>query len=180
MGLLDNVQLLAKYNQSMNRKLYDTARRLSPQALAEDRKAFFKSIIGSLNHILVADIIWLKRFAHSSRCSALDPIISLPQPLGLDEIRFAQLGPLALERQRLDGIICDWTTELTDADLIQPLAYRNTKGQDFVKPLDSLIVHFFNHQTHHRGQVTTLLSQEGLDVGVTDLLALIPEAAGRA
>jgi uncharacterized damage-inducible protein DinB len=57
------------------------------------------------------------------------------------------------------------------------LTYANSKGVVSSKPFFGIVMHFFNHQTHHRGQATTLLSQAGVDVGVTDLMALIPDAA---
>lgn len=72
-------------------------------------------------------------------------------------------------------MIINWVAALTDDELSTTLSYHNTKGVASKRRYSSLVVHFFNHQTHHRGQTTTLLSQAGVDVGVTDLLALIPE-----
>ena len=74
----------------------------------------------------------------------------------------------------LDGVIERWVKSLTDSDLSQVLCYTTSKGARVCKRFSGLVLHFFNHQTHHRGQVTTLLSQFGKDVGVTDLLALLP------
>ena len=76
----------------------------------------------------------------------------------------------------LDAVIKDWAAALTDAELASALDYANVKGVSASKRFGSLVVHFFNHQTHHRGQTTTLLYQAGVDVGLTDLLALIPSA----
>jgi uncharacterized damage-inducible protein DinB len=181
MTLLNHVNLMAQYNQWMNEQVYGAADRLSPAALHQDQRAFFRSIIGTLNHILVADLIWLGRFAtHPTPFPALAGVrdsvqTAGHQPLALDDLMYRDFSELDQARQNLDALICRWCGELTEADLEHPLVYKDTKGVPSVRPLGSLLMHFFNHQTHHRGQVTTLLSQAGIDVGVTDLLALIPD-----
>lgn len=176
-----HITLLAGYNAWMNTKLYDAAARLSPQDLALDRGAFFGSILGTLNHLVVADTIWLKRFAvHPSQDpfqhAALDPVRQLPSPAGLDAVLFTDLAALRQRRTLLDDAISAWTAALTADDLATNLDYATTKGVASSKNLAALLLHFFNHQTHHRGQTTTLLAQAGEDVGVTDLVALIPNA----
>lgn len=180
MDRLGHLRLMAEYNGWMNRKLVAAARRLTAAELTLDRGAFFGSILGTLNHLLVGDTIWLKRFAeHPARFSALDPVRKLPPPSALDQHLFDSLGPLAAHREMLDAAILDWTGALRDADLDQELRYANTKGIFATRSFYALAVHFFNHQTHHRGQATALLNQAGADVGVTDLLALIPDLEPR-
>jgi uncharacterized damage-inducible protein DinB len=180
MSSCEHVTLMARYNAWMNLRLYQAAARLSAAQLAADRKAFFGSILGTLNHLVVADIIWLKRFATlSPDHAALDPVRRLPAPAGLDTILFTDFSRLFEHRKMLDGAIVDWAEALTETDLAQVLHYANTKGVESDQLFSSLVVHFFNHQTHHRGQVSTLLFQAGVDVGVTDLLELIPQAGGR-
>ena len=175
MTLLKPIRLMAQYNQWMNQNLYGAAAKLPVEKLEQDKKAFFGSILGTLNHIMVADIIWLKRFSnHPANHAALDPIRRLESPKSLDEILYLNLKELAQQRTTFDEIIIRWCNELSEEDLGYHLPYKNMKGQPAVKAFGSLLFHFFNHQTHHRGQATTLLSQEGIDVGVTDLLVLIP------
>lgn len=173
--------LLASYNAWMNTKLYDAAVKLSPHELALDRGAFFGSILGTLNHLVVADTIWLQRFAHhptqdAAQHAALDHVRQISSPAGLDEVLFTELALLRQRRTLLDGAISAWTAVLTAEDLAHNLGYANTKGVLNSKNMAALLLHLFNHQTHHRGQVTTLLAQAGVDVGVTDLVALIPNA----
>jgi uncharacterized damage-inducible protein DinB len=169
------VVLMAAYNETMNVKLYEAAGKLSAADLAMDRGAFFGSIIGTLNHIVVGDTLWLKRFAaHPSHPPALEPVRALPQPVALNQVLFTDLGELAARRKVIDAAIKGWAASITVEDLGHILHYANTKGVKSQKRFSSLVLHFFNHQTHHRGQATTLLSQAGQDVGVTDLLALIP------
>jgi uncharacterized damage-inducible protein DinB len=92
-------------------------------------------------------------------------------------VRFPSPAPIKSlldHRTRLDGIVTALGAELSEADLIHTLTYQNSRGV-FRKHFGSLLLHFFNHQTHHRGQASTLLSQAGIDIGVTDLLELISE-----
>ncbi len=170
----DFVTQFAQYNQWMNTKIYSAAAKLSPEELARDRAAFFKSILGTLNHLVVADTLWLQRFAnHPTNFSALVPVIALEKPSALNQIIFSDLAPLTERRQLLDNAINGLAAQLSDADLEQILHYQSTQGVPSQKPFYKILMHFFNHQTHHRGQITTLLTQAGVEVGATDLLLLV-------
>ena len=176
MTTLTHVRLLASYNSWMNVKVYDAAAKLPVPELALDCGAFFKSIIGTLNHIAVADTIWLKRFAaHPARHPELNALRATTMPVSLDQILFTELGALREHRAALDSAIERWAAALTAQDLEHVLHYANMKGVPAQKHFGTLLIHFFNHQTHHRGQASTLLFQAGQDIGVTDLLALIPD-----
>lgn len=178
MTLLNHLRLMAKYNQWMNQSLYKAAYSLPEAKLKADKQAFFGSIFGTLNHILVGDIIWLKRFAkHPTNHLSLEEIRLLESPKSLNQIFYTSLAELEQQRINLDEIIINWCNELNEEDLFYLLPYERMNGEANLKVYMSLMFHFFNHQTHHRGQVTTLLSQEGIDVGVTDLLMLIPNEA---
>jgi len=171
---IEHIALMANYNQWMNRKLYDAASTLSDAELLMDRQAFFGSILGTLNHVALGDTVWLKRFArHPAGYTALAPLEAIAAPVDLRQLAFADIHELATHRAWLDQLIIDWAHTVREPDLDQRLHYSNMRGVTADKPFFSLLVHFFNHQTHHRGQATTLLSQAGLDVGTTDLLALI-------
>jgi uncharacterized damage-inducible protein DinB len=173
----NHFELMAAYNEWMNAKLYAAAAALPPAELVTHRGAFFGSILGTFNHLVVGDRIWLGRFAmHPSRHSALEQLRGLPQPSSLDEILFANFEELAAHRIMLDRVIIEWARSLSEADLEHVLCYQTMKGVTHMKRFSSVVLHFFNHQTHHRGQITALLHQAGKDVGVTDLLVLIPNA----
>lgn len=175
MNRTQHLQLMASYNQWMNDKLYAAAATLPAQELNIDRKAFFGSILGTLNHLVVGDTIWLKRFArHPAGHQSLEPIKRLEDPQALNQWVFTELDALRARRQMLDQLIIEWAAELVEPDLDTVLAYSNTAGIKAERNFYGLLTHFFNHQTHHRGQTTTLLSQAGVDVGSTDLLALLP------
>ncbi len=176
MPTCDDIVLLAAYNADMNRKLYDAAGRLAPGELVADRRAFFGSLLGTMNHVVAGDTIWLTRFAqHPAAFAALAPLRGAPMPTSLTQSFGDDLATLRAQRQRLDGFITAFAAELEPADLDATFVYRSTKGMEFRKHFGSLLLHFFNHQTHHRGQASTLLTQAGVDIGVTDLVVLVPD-----
>lgn len=162
MKTTDYFQRLSQYNCWMNEQLFDLCNSIPDPVRKENRGAFFGSIHGTLNHILLADKLWLGRF--------------LNQPLeytSLDQELFAEFEPLRQERQKTDKEIIAWVDSLSEEQLAAPLRFTSAvKRRECVFPLWHAATHFFNHQTHHRGQVTTLLSQCGYDPGVTDLLWL--------
>jgi len=171
----EDIVLLASYNASMNEKLYLAAGTLPQEVLIADRGAFFGSILGTLNHIVAGDTIWLRRFlAHPSSLSSLKAMTEIPVPTSLAARYSNDLQALLEHRRRLDAILVALATEVSDSDLDAPLLYKNSRGE-FQKSFGSLLLHLFNHQTHHRGQASTLLSQSGVDIGVTDLVAWIPD-----
>ncbi|WP_017446936.1 DinB family protein [Gayadomonas joobiniege] len=168
-------QLLANYNRQMNEKIYRAALNLPESEVCMDRGAFFGSIFDTLNHIYVGDLVWLKRFSQGNLgLKSLLPMADLPQPIGLSARMADSLAELSEHRGKLDQIIIEFVNELRPEMLTRKLVYQNTKGVEFEKDFAALVLHMFNHQTHHRGQVTTLLNQIGIDVGVTDLLECIP------
>ncbi|WP_416304900.1 DinB family protein [Neptunicella sp. SCSIO 80796] len=173
-----HIVLAAEYNQWINQRLYSVVGQLDETAFSAARGAFFSSISGTLNHIMVADLIWLNRFKkHSTPVSALlQALGTFPQPQTLSSILYPDFNSLQDARRELDQLIIELCNALQEKDLDKVLVYTNTKGQPFNKKLGFLLQHFFNHQTHHRGQLTTLLSQLELDVGVTDLLVITPDA----
>lgn len=168
--------LMAEYNQLMNQRIIDASSQLSEKDLLADKGAFFKSVFHTLNHIMIGDILWLKRFsAHPSDFKCLQSIKDFVKPESLDELLFDNLPAFKKQREELDKIIITWCESLEPRHLESALNYTNFKGELHNKRLGGLILHLFLHQIHHRGQVTTLLSQQGIDFGETDIPELIPE-----
>lgn len=180
MSWLEQYRALSLYNQLMNRKLYALAANLSDSERRLDRGAFFGSIHGTLNHLLLGDRIWMLRLTkdearHTSRdeSGALIPFTAMGQEL------YADFSSLTRERARTDADIIDFVQALTETDLSTDVEYK--RGQAQVKhALWWALTHFFNHQTHHRGQATTLFMQAGVDPGVTDLIAMLRDPASFA
>ena len=168
-------QLMAQYNSWMNQRLYAAAATLPDEALTLDRGAFFGSILQTLNHLAVGDTIWLHRFAQHPHAAPLRTALQpFAQPQSLKDTIAPTLAGLQPYRDALDGVIEDWSQTLTTDHLATGLHYQNTSGAPQHKNMGALVQHFFNHQTHHRGQATTLLHQAQVNIGVTDLVALIP------
>lgn len=156
---------MARYNAWMNERLYESCAKLSDEERKRDVGAFFKSIHGTLNHIMVADSIWMGRFTGKPF-----RVPSLATEL------YADFDELRRQRAATDAAIAEWTAALKEEDLAGTLTYTTiVEPQTLSTPLWFAVAHFFNHQTHHRGQVTTLLMQRGIDPGVTDLMWLPPK-----
>ena len=152
-------QVMAEYNQWMNQKLYAICAAIPDTDRKRDRGAFFQSIHGTLNHLLYGDRAWLGRFTHQPD--------AVPQ---LDRLLYEDFEELQQARQSTDQAILTWARTLTPEWLGQPLEYTsNVDQRTRTLPTWVLVTHLFNHQTHHRGQLTTLLSQMGYNPGITDL-----------
>ena len=161
---------MAQYNAWMNERLYALCAGLPDAERRRDRGAFFQSIHGTLNHIVYADLAFLSRFTG-------DP----PQVPDLGVDLYADFAALQAARSALDARLCDWSAALQDAWLQDSLTYTSkVDGRSRTVPRWVLVVHVFNHQTHHRGQVTTLLSQMRHDMGSTDLPFMPIYSAGPA
>lgn len=176
MSLKIDFELMAGYNQWMNARLYAAAANLDETELRADRGAFFGSILATLAHILAADTHWLKRFATAMPALAsLDYVRTAPLPELVRDITFPDFAKLRADREALDTAFIAFTRQATDELYAQPLSYTNSAGESYTKLGGLVLRHVFNHQTHHRGQITTLFSQLGVDVGATDLSVLIPD-----
>ena len=178
-NLSDNYRFLARYNAWFNTRLYDACEQLDDAGRKRDRGAFFGSIHHSLNHLVVADQVWLRRLrqcgddnGHASPALA-GSVLDLPESFTLDMLLFDDWAALRAKRDQLDAAIESWVAQWPAGFPQFTMRYSNTKGVQRVHPAWQALTHVFNHQTHHRGQVTTLLMQAGVDPGVTDLIALI-------
>jgi uncharacterized damage-inducible protein DinB len=141
-------RMFAGYNRWCNERLYDAASKVPDADYRADRGAFFKSLHGTLNHLLVGDRIWMRRFTGAGE-----------QPPSLDAILYDDFSALRAARQSEDVKIARYIDRLTDADLHGVLRYRTVvRPQTIEQPLAPALDHFFNHQTHHRGQAHAILS----------------------
>jgi uncharacterized damage-inducible protein DinB len=138
----------ARYNEWANRLLYDAAASLPDADYRADRGAFFKSLHGTLNHLLVADRIWMQRFTGEGTA-----------PDRLNAILHEALADLRAARAAEDRRIIAYVDGLDDERLAGTIAYRRVSTPDMVvQPLAPALSHFFNHQTHHRGQAHAILT----------------------
>lgn len=153
-------EVFAGYNGWANRRLYDAAAVLSDVNYRADRGAFFSSVHGTLNHLLTTDRIWMRRFAGSGDA-----------PDRLDAILFQDFEALLDARQIEDARIVDYIDGLDDAALEGVIRYRRVSTPGLMtEPLAGALSHWFNHQTHHRGQAHALLTGLGAPGPELDLL----------
>ncbi len=160
LAMKSQFQMLAAYNDWANRRLYDAAAALSEADYRADRGAFFGSLHGTLNHLLLGDRIWLQRFTGEG--AALDE---------LDAILYDDFAELRAARHAEDSRIIAYVEGLGDADLAGVVRYRSTRNPAEIEQyLAPLLLHFFNHQTHHRGQAHCLLTELTGEAPSFDLL----------
>jgi uncharacterized damage-inducible protein DinB len=159
MSLPERYRMFAAYNAWANRRLYDAVEALPEADYRADRQAFFGSLHGTLNHLLVGDRIWMRRF--DGEGETYDR---------LDLVLHDDLASLRRAREAEDARIVRYADQLDEARVAATLVYRNTQGAAFEMPLAAALDHFFNHQTHHRGQAHALVSAAGASPPPLDLL----------
>jgi uncharacterized damage-inducible protein DinB len=163
------VRTMAAYNAEMNRRLYDAAAKLTDAQRREDRGLFWKSLHGTLVHILWGDSQWMSRFADWDR-----PKTPIKESAGM----VADFAALRAQRAAADADIVAWAATVDDAWLAKDMTWFSAAIQKEVsKPTWFLVTHFFNHQTHHRGQAHALLTAFGQATGDTDLFIVLPGPA---
>ena len=154
-------RMLAAYNGWANRRLYDAAAKLTEEQYDADTGLFFRSLRGTLNHLLVTDRIWMRRFTGEGDA-----------PDRLDTILHDDLASLRRAREAEDERIEDWVGRLDERALANTIRYRRATTPDvFEQPLAPALLHMFNHQTHHRGQCHAGLTRI---VGEAPSLDLLP------
>ncbi len=142
---------LAAYNRFANARLYQDAAALPDEARRREIGLFFKSLHGTLNHLLVADYIWMRRFTGDG-----------PQPERLNQILHEDFDALRAARVAEDNRIFDFVTGLQPPDYDRVMEYRNSTGKLFQQHFGPALTHFFNHQAHHRGQAHAALTILGM------------------
>ena len=156
----DHFEMFAAYNQWANGVIYGAARELSDEELNRNQGAFFGSMIGTLNHLLCADRIWMKRFTGEGDA-----------PRALNTILHSRLDELEAARKAEDERIIAWIAGLPQERLAGNFSYTPiTNPEPVTQKLGSALSHFFNHQTHHRGQCHMILTSLGKPSVTLDLV----------
>ena len=145
---LAHYRMFGHYNAWANSRLYDAAAGLSAEQYRADRGAFFKSVHGTLNHLLTTDRIWMHRFTGEGDA-----------PSRLDTILFENFDKLRAAREAEDRRIVSFVDGLDEGRIAGTIRYRRVSSpEQFEQQLAPALAHWFNHQTHHRGQVHALLT----------------------
>ena len=176
---------LANYNARMNQQICEAIEGLSNEVLWQDKGAEFTSLLGTMNHIMVIDLILLARLnthpLHPNGFDTLKRLTDYPATKGIRQQLYPSLPDFIKARQSLDVLISDFVHETVEADYCVALsceqsADHNSANNPIVaQPFYLLMQDLFNHQTHHRGQLTTLLNQMDIRLKETDFLALIEQ-----
>ncbi len=160
------VRTMAAYNTEMNRRLYTAAARIPDAERRADRGAFWGSIHGTLVHLLWGDTVWMARFDGWTR-----PDVPMQQSAGMIE----DFDRLAAQRVEADRRIEDWAGGVDEDWLAEDCVYfSGAAQQERRRPRVFVVTHFFNHQTHHRGQAHALITACGEPTGDTDLSVIVP------
>ena len=161
------VRTMAVYNAEMNRRLYGAAARLSDTERRQPRGAFWGSIHGTLNHLLWGDQQWMSRFDNWPK-----PTVAIKQSAGLID----DFATLSAAREKADSDITQWSEKVDDPWMEEDMVwFSGAAGREMRMSKGLLVTHFFNHQTHHRGQVHAMLTAAGQQTDDTDLFLLVPQ-----
>ncbi|HMF68841.1 MAG TPA: DinB family protein [Phyllobacterium sp.] len=164
-----HLRMLAAYNRWANERLYAAAGELEDEEYRRDMRAFFSSLHGTLNHLLVTDRIWLYRFTGQGDA-----------PKTLDAILFEKLEALKAAREKEDARIIDWVNGLESTDIAGRFTYTTVSDMRTISQrLTPALAHLFNHQTHHRGQAHAILTALGKPAPSFDLIQFQRTEEGR-
>jgi uncharacterized damage-inducible protein DinB len=164
-------QLLAEYNAATNLEMIGILEKLPPERLAQEVGSFYESILGLVNHILVSDIVWLERFAKQfPELAFVKPRLPALKMQKWTEVVWPSLAAYRPVRLDLDEVIRQAFGAVSDLHYGAELSYQNIRGIDQKKIAWRAFLHFFNHQTHHRGQVSVLLDQFKVENDYSNLI----------
>ncbi|MGB0696884.1 MAG: DinB family protein [Rhodospirillaceae bacterium] len=174
MSVAAHFQTLARYNAWANAKIYASVASLQEEDIARPRHAFFGSILGTLNHLLVGDIMWLNRLG--------EPASGEKKPAGLDDVLYEDFPELRRRRTAMDshiiGVVDGMDPERINTGSIQ-YETLSLPGVKLETPVSLVLTHLFNHGTHHRGQVHDQLSQTTVAPPPLDLVFFLRDTPER-
>jgi uncharacterized damage-inducible protein DinB len=156
--MLDAFRIFARYNRVANERLYEQVGKLDVAEYRRERRGSFGSIHALLNHPLVGDLFWRSWFAGGGKTTP-----------PLNTILFETFAEINSARAEEDAAIETFFAKVGGDFLIRRLAYTNSRGKDYVEEAAPAVLHFFNHQTHHRGQVHVMLSQTEVSPPALDM-----------
>jgi len=172
--MLDAIRLMARYHVHANAEMNKVLATLTREEWEAPRGGYFPSFRALTSHLYVADITWLVRF------SGLRPFAALKGapfdfPPSFSELAFGDFAEYQTLRTALDAAMTAFVAELTEADVVKTLSYRNIRGEEFAKQTGGLLLHVFNHATHHRGHISMLLDQMGKANDYSSVVPLVGE-----
>lgn len=168
---LETCHLLAKYNQFANNGMNSILSKLDNRQWNQEFGGYFKSVKELCNHLYISDFYWLKRFGRLRNFQYIsDPLFA--DKLAFGSIPLTELADYLVKREEMDKKIVRFTGELTQEDLAAKLSFTNSKGVSHSRNFGALVLHMFNHQTHHRGMVSVYLDIMKIDNDFSNLMML--------
>lgn len=168
-------QAFARYNGSVNRSILEIVEPLKKEQVMMETKAYYPSIFETLLHNFMADLSYLKRYRDAlkeNKCLNNSNLISL-EDKGLRKEFESDYTKFFQYRKQMDDVIIQFVNELDESKLGSVMRYKNYKGEDVEKEIWKTLLHWFNHQTHHRGQVSVLLDMVGVDHDFSSMVTRI-------
>jgi uncharacterized damage-inducible protein DinB len=157
----DILVLFAKYNKAANQKMDEVIKTLSKEEWDKDLGGFFKSVRGLCSHLYICDFNWLKRFSRLRDFDVFKEALFAHEPYSFKEVLFADMAEYFTSRSLLDEKIIAFIDEVNDKDLDSLLKYGDSSGNMYEKNFGGLVMHSFNHDTHHRGMISLYLEMLG-------------------
>ena len=167
--------LLAEYNQTANRQLYDLLGNADPDLISKKTGSYFHTILGLLNHVLTSDLRWLAGFRDSNlEVPALDsPTLDFIDP-GWGNNLYDKFADLDEHRKKTDSLFVDFVAATPEALFAGPIEItRPDRSKTVTFPFGKIVLHVFNHQTHHRGAVSHILDQSGVENDFSNVMQLL-------
>jgi len=169
---LKTIKLMAHYNETANKEMNKYISQINLTQWNTEFKGHFPSIFKLCNHIYIGDYNWLKRFGTLQDFQFIkDGFFSKEIAFTMDV--FQDPKEYIAKREFLDKMISKLVTELTDKDLEGHLKYIDSRGTEHNRIFGGLIIHMFNHQTHHRGMISIYLEMLGIDNDYSNLFYLV-------
>ena len=135
---------------------------LSDAQLRAEAGLYFTSVHGTLNHLLLCDRLYRGRLiGQPYRVTSLSAIV--------EDDRGRLAAALRTETAAWEDIVDSFTEEA----LASPYTYTNVRGLHTTVKLGDCFLHYFNHATHHRGQISAVITREGLPPAEMDLIDLV-------
>jgi uncharacterized damage-inducible protein DinB len=168
----DTVRLYAKYNAHANNEMNVIISNLTPDEWTKELGGFFPNVYKLCHHLYSSDLVWLKRFAGFHQYKSLNGEIFF-QEISWTNIYFHNPEEYLAKRKQLDDAIIEFSLEIKDEELDESIEYKSMKGESQKRNFGGILLHFFNHQTHHRGMVSIYLELLGKANDFSNLAFLV-------
>ncbi len=169
---IKTLELLARYNSITNNKMNEIILGLSTEKWGKEFKGYFNSIKSLCNHIYISDFTWLKRFSALRKFKYIDDV-SFQKTINFTEMIIGTIQSYSEMRNGLDEKINVFVGEVRNEDLEKKLKYVDSHGKEYERNFGGLILHMFNHETHHRGMISIYLEEMGIANDYSNLMEIL-------